>query len=157
MATARTSDGRNAEGAKDVAAKERTATTDAAIHDDVLEELQLVTVEWHITRTVFYVAGDNAHVAPAVIPTRLLGAEVAHHLTAPGAKLVGLFAVDDEAQLPGVEAFEGWVEFTRQEGFFVSEVARHGVYEFGCRSVRLGGALLVGHRMLKCTGECEFV
>ena len=58
MAALRTRRGGNPEGAQDEAADECTATADAAIHEDVLEELQLVLVILVVLRSVFDVAAD---------------------------------------------------------------------------------------------------
>ncbi len=128
---------------------EGAPTADAAVHEDVLEELQLVLVVLVVLRSVPDVGPDRGHVAPAVVGGGdVVGAVVAEHLAAPGEDLIRLLAIDDHAVVPGAQILEGRIELAVEEGLLEVEVALDRVDGRG----RIG----LGHRVALLDGDRVF-
>ena len=149
---------RNPKGAKNEAAEEGAAPTNASIHDDVLVLLQLGPVIFDVTRTVFNLRTHNTDIAPAEIGlVDVVGLEVAKHLAPPSQSLVGLVPVDDHAQTPNAQALEGRIQFAGEVGLFIVKVAFDGIDRGRHVLLHLGVGLRHRNGMLEGNGQSQAV
>ncbi len=103
---------RDTEGAQDETAKECTPTAYAAIHNDILEELQLRFVKLVVLRPIPNIGLHRLDITPASIRSGdVVGSIVPEHLAPPDQGLVRLFPVYDKAEVPGRQPLERRIQF----------------------------------------------